>query len=63
VLHASVAGGAGLLEAAAALHRSGTPFEVYKRGVRLGLWQEGAKRRANAGRHIAIDIATLQPSK
>jgi hypothetical protein len=48
VLRASVAKGTGLLEVAAVLCRSGTPFEVYKRGVLLGLWQEGGKRRANA---------------
>ena len=48
VLRSSVAKGTGLLEAAAVLCRSGTPFEVYKRGVMLDLWQEGGKRRANA---------------
>ena len=48
VLRSSVAKGTGLLEAAAVLCRSGTPFEVYKLGVMLGLWQEGGKRRANA---------------
>jgi hypothetical protein len=39
VLRASVAGGVGLIEAAAVLSRSGTPFEVYRRGVKLGLWR------------------------
>jgi hypothetical protein len=39
VLRASVAGGSGLLETATLLGRSGTPFEVYKRGIKLGLWR------------------------
>jgi len=41
VLRASVAKGTGLIEVAAVLRRPGTPFEVYKRGMKLGLWPEG----------------------
>jgi hypothetical protein len=41
VLRANVAAGCSLVETAAALCRSGTPFEVYERAKKLGLrqWQ------------------------
>lgn len=39
VLRTNVAAAIGLLETAAVLRRSGTPFEVYKRARKLGLWQ------------------------
>lgn len=47
VLRASIAAGNSLLETASLLCRSGTPFEVYKRAVKLGVrWHEDRKCRA-----------------